>query len=640
MPPGYTRGVAYRPHPLDTDLHIADRHQPGKFHDRRQVGGTWQGPDVAPTWVPALGVPLTDAPAPYVYERDRTPRVQAPFGNQHWQQPYATDNHYDDELRGRSAGPPRYYSPERFDYADAYGQGRRRSRSPSRHHGNGRSSTSTSVSGDSGRRYMERSRSPRRYSPTRRSISPPRATPAPRRSPPPHRDTPARNRGGRRWTPMARRPAEQHPAPPRASEARLRAIALGKAPAPFRRKIFPPPIDTAPVDPEGYPLCPIERVAGDANDFGSDSERPNVPLNWAHLERVRRNEVTSANPDAYALGRPPTPEEAGIWRNFPIVTPDQAHNLLRWVRRTEPTAYAYMVFLCATLTNLPALERTAGETYLLTKCGPAKGLYWKLSTGSRRIPRVAAPRNMYDDVEMGESRIYVGDAVLPTTPDTTSVITAERTDAGSAELGASMDIEEAMRKYEAMPCRDWPLGVRTSDTEFPNYAANERAHPIRADVRAWWTLQSVCPVRVRDGSSFQRATFFEICMRVLSVGGAFKRIAELGGYPAAALPLEHYPFHCNNITISHVVSWIIQHGIATTGEAIASLEGFARARRNYREGHKSVVVSEYRGGGWPQKAADVEALTAADVTPWAALTHAPVFPGASTSYPQQPGAVA
>jgi hypothetical protein len=54
-------------------------------------------------------------------------------------------------------------------------------------------------------------------------------------------------------------------------------------------------------------------------------------------------------------------------------------------------------------------------------------------------------------------------------------------------------------------------------------------------------------------------------LTVLSVAGSFNRIAQLGEYAFANRALEHYPFLTGNITMSHVVAWLVQHGVARDG---------------------------------------------------------------------------
>ncbi|KAK7045051.1 hypothetical protein R3P38DRAFT_3177277 [Favolaschia claudopus] len=636
--------------PQDTATHIEDRWRPGRFYDRALFGGTWQGTDARHTWVPELGVPLGATVPPYVPQHVREDRHDT-YAPQHTRQPrnnapshgwgYAygptpsfapppprmqpPPMAFGDRYGGTAHRPQRSRSPRPRQVRDPpLGNGirrdnatqRRRNRSPPIYRDYSPSGhTSTSQSQGSSTRYSES----RRNSP-----SPP---PQRARSPPPTRGKKKRDRKGRNASNNMKD-----------NTRRLRDVAL-RSKNQWARTVYPPPIADATKDPDGHPWCPLETNVNDPDDYGSDTDDPVLPSNWVATENQRRAEAGMANPDGYSVARPPAPPDAGVWCEVAVVRDaEQAANLFRWVRRTEPSAYAFLMHHCAMLENFPTIPRTAGDLCLLAGVGRAKGDYWERVTGRRFPPHGPAKPNVAldKDVIMDPEHIYVGSAALG--ENVTSVLTSEREDtSGTFESGTHRNLRDAVHAYEVMPCRDWPLGFRVDDTHFANLA-DEYASPLPGDVRAWHTIGAVAPRRDRKTSSYHRAQFLGVLLRVLSIPGTYHRIANFGQYPDADLPLEHYPFLCNNVTESLVVAWLIQHGIRKEGEAIRTLEDFARARRNLREGFNVVKASSFNGGGWPHSTEEMLTLPQERVTDWGVLTHAALQPGVASTYPQAPAA--
>ncbi|KAJ7217500.1 hypothetical protein B0H12DRAFT_1241725 [Mycena haematopus] len=305
---------------------------------------------------------------------------------------------------------------------------------------------------------------------------------------------------------------------------------------------------------DGHPVSPLETNGADDDDYGSDEGAPEPLPNWSPRENMRQFEALQCQEDGYVPTRAPRPESTGLWRDLSIDTPEQAHNILRWVRRTEPSAYALAIHTQNVLEAEPTLLRTAGEVYLLSKLRVAKTRYWLRSTGQKTAPR-STHVPMDGDVEMLPAHIYFGTSVQDL--DTTTVLIAERPENdGSVQSGTHTILTAAIRLYENMPAREWPLGMRISATAFPRSDV-EHASPYTPDIRAWYTIQALCPRRPRRGGSHNRATFFLKFISILSVHGAFHRIAQFGGYPDASLPLEHYPFITANICESQIVAWAV-----------------------------------------------------------------------------------
>jgi hypothetical protein len=125
---------------------------------------------------------------------------------------------------------------------------------------------------------------------------------------------------------------------------------------------------------------------------------------------------------------------------------------------------------------------------------------------------------------------------------------------------------------------------------------------------------------------------------VLSVAGPFNRIAQLSKYEFANWALEHYLFLTGNITMSHVVAWLVQHGVVRDGQAIRHLESFACARRNLKEGLETPMPSNFKSGDRPRCEADMLSLALGqDFVHWREVAHAGLQPDVESTYPAHPG---
>ncbi|KAJ7035994.1 hypothetical protein C8F04DRAFT_1258357 [Mycena alexandri] len=349
-------------------------------------------------------------------------------------------------------------------------------------------------------------------------------------------------------------------------------------------------------------------------------------------DHAARGSLQLADGDTDAVRLPPS-GESGIWRKLSIVSAHQAENLLRWVWHTEATSFAYMTHVNL-LKHNPVIQRSAGEIYLLLKEAAVRSTYWMLTTGNNKAPK-AIPLEQQTSTNFDNSmQIYLG--MAPMGDDKTTVLIAERPGASSVQLGTHIKLNIAISLYEQMLAHHWPLGLRTTPTQFTDVMIIDHAGPYPPDVAAWYTINALCPRRTHKGSSIQRHKFFELLMRILSVHGTLFRIATFGGYPEADLPLEHYPFRTDNITPSLVVAWLIQHGIKKEGEAVRVMEEFARARRNMHEGRLDPTGTVFKSGDWPRNSTEVLMLREDEVTPWASLRHATLQEFVTTNYPECP----
>ncbi|KAJ7488627.1 hypothetical protein B0H11DRAFT_1913103 [Mycena galericulata] len=587
----------------DTDRHTQDRNNPGHFWDRKIYGGHWWGPDHRSTYVHELGVPLGTRDPPFVANIDRVNRMGPPPG----------------EYR-RSADPPRHSDGSR-------------NRSPPH------ASSSSSGSG-----YYRRGHHHRRN-----------ATPIPdeahhdqrdqyrrTRSPypaPQHHWVDRPSRGKHRTSPMAASGARDSWRNDKGARAlRQRAVESKRGRSYTRqwvRSIYPPDIAAAPVDAEGHPQCPLEVVEDDESDYGSDAEMPTLPANWRSEEKLRQLDSI----ELVRLGRhfasfkTPSEAEVGRWSGLMITTPDQAANLVRWVVRTEPSTYYFMRQQCLRLGSNVTKLRNEGELYLLRAQNPAAEQFWMRSTGKKKGPyNQLAPSGVRATDE--ERFAFLGSAVQG--DDDTVVIITEKAASGDARSGTHTLLEAAAKLYDAMDTKLWPLGFRIDEMTWPTMRI---CRVYFNDVLAWYTINALAPRRNRVGTSIDRAKFMELLVRLLSIGGAFNRIAQLGEYEFANLPLEHYPFLTQNIGFSHIVAWFTQHGIRHEGEDIRILESFCRSRRNFTHKTSSPTNTEFAAGSTPQNMSDVLRRGDADIIHWRDLRHAQLQPNTESSYPQHPAAM-
>ncbi|KAJ7499519.1 hypothetical protein FB451DRAFT_1385217 [Mycena latifolia] len=145
--------------------------------------------------------------------------------------------------------------------------------------------------------------------------------------------------------------------------------------------------------------------------------------------------------------------------------------------------------------------------------------------------------------------------------------------------------------------------------------------PAVRNVLAYHTLMVLSPGD-RHGLAHQYHLFFDMAICMFSIRGLFARIIELGGYPAASLPMAHYPYPTDNITMAQVAAWFVQHGIAPGAVDIGMLQSFAHVRRNM-----VARITDLNNNEWmdvPQNSGALQLLSAGDVPRWADLRHAPV----------------
>ncbi|KAJ6485365.1 hypothetical protein C8R47DRAFT_1072722 [Mycena vitilis] len=435
----------------------------------------------------------------------------------------------------------------------------------------------------------------------------------------------------------------------RREEERLRARALQgriKTPppaAPWVRSIFPPDITKADEDGNGHPICPLEiGTENDESDYGSDSGAPTLPSGWRTTELARRADAVAheeLGTREYTRHTVAPSDAIGRWLDKTIETKDEAANVLRWIARTEPTSFHFMHCERVRLGADPTITRSEGQVYLLQRQNSAAEQYWLATTNHRKGPSRYEPPAAYKTAggqrPEDDMYAYLGTAIL-SSDDTFVYLTELAEETSEVRSGSHTKLLEADRLYANMEFRLWPIGFRINEREYPD-PRGRFAKAYQGDILAWYTINALAPRRTRVGTSIERSKFMELLIRLLSVAGTYNRIANAGEYVAANRALEHYPFLTMNATFSHVVAWLIQHGIRCDGDAIKVLESFARSRRNAKEDRETPNAVVFTKGGVPHDLDEVVAMKmGTDFCHWKEVMHAGLQPNVTSEYPQQP----
>ncbi|KAJ7447863.1 hypothetical protein B0H11DRAFT_1929364 [Mycena galericulata] len=645
----------------DSESHIQDRADPSHFFDRCAYGGHWWGPDECPTWVHEVGVGLGTPNPPFVSKADRNkstrPSVVSPA-------PPAKVNCSPSPSRRYGHSPDRGYSPP---YASSSKTASSSSGSQGGYYHYGPNGNTHRNSGAGG--YWEqghvastrmnspaRGNSPPRRYPDHGRAAPPRGRiPSWRGQPPRQQSRSPPRRGDRGYQPRHDQLRHDPMGPPgarakwqREEDNTLRQLAVdSRAPrAPVAttewvRTTYPPPINEAPLSADGHPICPLEVDTSDADDYGSDSEAPTLPVNWRATEKIRQLDAA----EHIRLGRRvrtfhvPHAEDLGLWNGLRVVSLDDTANVLRWISRTEPMAYHFMRNQCLTLGSREYVTqaRTDGQVYLLKKQNPAAEEFWLESTGKKKGPPgdyTTSPDPPATDAPLTEHRFTALSNAAQGDDDTT-VIVSEAPMPGEVYSGTHTRLDAAARLYDEMETKYWPFGFRIDENTWPS---TRRAAVYLNDVLAWYTINALAPRRNRTSTSIDRARFMELLVRGLSVAGMYYRFAQIGDYASDVLPFEHYPFLAQNMSFSHVVAWLVQHGIHRDSNDVKILESFCRSRCNATHKSDSPCTTEFTQGSPPLNERDMLSYGAAEIIPWADLCHAPLQPNVTSGYPAHPAA--
>jgi hypothetical protein len=178
-------------------------------------------------------------------------------------------------------------------------------------------------------------------------------------------------------------------------------------------------------------------------------------------------------------------------------------------------------------------------------------------------------------------------------------------------------VVEVTRHYSFADTHTWVTGIRNM-LGGRRRPGGDTAHT--GDAIAYQTCIALGPDD-RRGLDHQWRMFYKTLILIFSIPGLYAHIITVGGYPEASLPMAHYPYLTDNITMPLVAAWLVQHGIPTAGTAPSALEEYARSRRNM---HAS--IEDLSNVGWadePRSAMSAFAVDHASIPSWAALCHAP-----------------
>ncbi|KAJ7760352.1 hypothetical protein B0H16DRAFT_1719857 [Mycena metata] len=138
--------------------------------------------------------------------------------------------------------------------------------------------------------------------------------------------------------------------------------------------------------------------------------------------------------------------------------------------------------------------------------------------------------------------------------------------------------------------------------------------PWMPDVLLHNTTMALAPF----ANAHDQRTFIQVGTQLFSVEGLYEHILQLGEYPLAKLPIAHYPYPTENVTIFLVAAWYAQYGLVPGSRDVVYLEEYARARRNATAGNANLTNND-----WTNEEVNASALqlTAAQIPHWSALQH-------------------
>ncbi|KAJ7610566.1 hypothetical protein DFH06DRAFT_1345972 [Mycena polygramma] len=420
------------------------------------------------------------------------------------------------------------------------------------------------------------------------------------------------------------------------------------SPAGWKRTVFPPDARLVVRDPVGHPLFSAELAsADDATAGAKGSMLP--PKDYPANETERRNKALAEESAGRHFGKVTnllTIDSAGVWATAgPVTTFSQAVNLARWVTHGDKQAREFLRALVTRLCTDPTLPRSLGAVVLLQHQNRLMSTYDTVVYGARIVKSKPANSGGCSTFPFGApppppspppvrtaTPVFLG-AVRRASDNTTRVHLEEELGEDSvAQRGTVPSLEHASHWYTSIATDRWPKGMRVSYEALPSTPS---AAPWAPDVAAWFTMNALAPARGDDPSSIHRVGFMHAAVQLLSIPGTFNHYAEEGGYLFDTLPGEHFPFGMMNPSFAHVVAWFMQHGIDKGSDALACLEGFARARRNHIAGAAEVTAMVF-DDGHPKAMHEVDGIVLNDEDKWANLHFGPPRTNVTTTYPEFP----
>ncbi|KAJ7446038.1 hypothetical protein B0H11DRAFT_1930379 [Mycena galericulata] len=251
---------------------------------------------------------------------------------------------------------------------------------------------------------------------------------------------------------------------------------------------------------------------------------------------------------------------------------------------------------------------TAPPTYTFGTAGPSQPVPHTAMTARTR--RSITPTLSADS----------GVGYLGTSPPNPADVPPLLNEAGLAPLNAGTNsrwtIGELENRFSCMHPNGWNRGILTFMSRIGTTMGDT---PRRTHVLSLNTFMALSPTH-RRALAHQHHLFMDAGIRLFSIDGLYAYILRTGGYEVDSLPLDHYPFLTDNITIFLVAAWFAQHGIAPGSQDVLALEEFARLRRNMSAGISNLDNMEWNDE--PHSARIALAMTG--IPAWAELRHAPL----------------
>ncbi|KAJ7430846.1 hypothetical protein B0H11DRAFT_2262835 [Mycena galericulata] len=382
------------------------------------------------------------------------------------------------------------------------------------------------------------------------------------------------------------------------------------------------------------------------------------------------------------------PHLLGRFHHCQIQTLEQAYNLISFLHIGQGEAYERFQVINQNGSGFPEVFRSEGEAYLIRHQQELERMWWNTTTGMSQPPRHVRhpnPRPPHHRACNAKNRGPQRNTAIPVllfvpaptnytfgttapirpTPATTVVAwpapstqvgpvlpappppPCHNTDEASGYLGTSppdpADVPPMVPSVWEFPALESVPNSRWSANELTNRFTrihprhwNMVVHdylghapttmgdtPNRNDVLVIYTIFAMAPAD-RRLLPHQFRLFFDAVMWLFSIKDLYDHVIRIGEYELDSLPLEHYPFLTDNITIYIVAAWFAQHGIAPGTPEVAAIEEFAQIRRNV-----SHQIPDWDNVEWaaePRNATTSLSMTLGEIPHQRDIHHAPLCP--------------
>ncbi|KAJ7602652.1 hypothetical protein DFH06DRAFT_1351176 [Mycena polygramma] len=436
-----------------------------------------------------------------------------------------------------------------------------------------------------------------------------------------------------------------------------------------------PKVEDAKLDNGGNPQLPHTGGADDESEYKGTSpseDEGDALKKFQARETTRvseaRRKVGPATAIAPTATAPAETVGAGLWGRVDLTGVPAMRNLLRWMAAGCPRARAMFVYLRDYYGANPTARRSDGMQYLFRRQTPAESTWLVATTGSatpmsrrgnstapsrnerRRRAKAAKAGTLVLAPAKPKSEAPVGDPDVPM-PGVVTEAPYERSYLGTAPLpespadysslmGPHAPLTYVLEQLTRVPPREWAQGVRLWNGEWPTADSPIGSRPLVGDVLAARLVNFLAPAR-DDQGSLHRIRFVDEALLGFSVFGLFERFVTRGNYVADARPIERYGFDGTNLEMSHALAYIVQHGMHPGSAATTTLHAYATSWRNRRDSlaNPTLPVPAPHTESFndnPRHHRDVLNWPDSRITQWNVLSHGPVRPGVSTTYPRFP----